>query len=204
MSALGLPAGTARLAAAAAPAAAADWRSWTPGLIDADPRTLGEVLDTLPGAQPGDIHYLVRLIENPASPVALPGAVALVRHDPIHVMLGRGLLNQDEAFVIGYTMGTARRIRAIHGWAFKRIARWMYPGIYRLDRGDTLVFDLGFALGRQTAGRRLHLFPFEDHRDMPVGALRRRLGIDPEMLRRAYREERRLLPGTPASERLPV
>jgi len=180
------------------------WRVWTPGLIENDSRTLGEVLATLPGARQEEIHYLVRLIENPNSPFALPGAVGLDRHDAIHVLLGRGLQNQDEAFVIGYTMGTAQRIRPLHSWLFKRFARWFYPDGYRLSRRDLAAFDLGLALGWRSTYRRIHHFPFEDNLDRTVADLRRELDIDPNELRRTYRRERALIPGTEVSERLPV
>ena len=52
-----------------------------------------------------DISWLVWLIENPKSPFHLHGAVTLRDHDHIHVLLGRGQANDDEAFVIGFTMG---------------------------------------------------------------------------------------------------
>jgi len=70
-----------------------NWREWNPGL-DNDELTLQAVFDTLPGAGPDEIDQMVRLLENPASPYALPGAVRLRHHDCIHILLGRGLLNQ--------------------------------------------------------------------------------------------------------------
>jgi hypothetical protein len=42
-------------------------------------------------------------------------------HDCMHVILGRGLLNQDEAFVIGFTMGSARKITEQHATEYLRI-----------------------------------------------------------------------------------
>lgn len=199
-----IPETAVRLQVAAASERGTDWQAWTPGLIDDDSRTLGAVLATLPGARQEEIHYLVRLIENPRSPIAFPGAVALDRHDAIHVLLGRGLQNQDEAFVIGYTMGTARRIRPLHGWLFKRLARWLYPAGYRLSRHDLAAFDLGFALGWRSTYRRIHHFPFEENLHRTVSGLRRELDIDPNELRRTYRRERTLIPGTEVSARLPV
>ena len=83
------------------------WREWIPWLEN-DDLTLREVYETLPGAGPEEIDQIVRLLENPASPYALPGASSLRVHDCIHILIGRGLLNHDEAFVIGYTMGTAK------------------------------------------------------------------------------------------------
>ena len=78
------------------------WYEWNPGLHNGK-CNLQEVINGLPAATAEDIPWLVRLFENPASALAFPGAINLARHDAIHVLLGRGLRNQDEAFVIGFT-----------------------------------------------------------------------------------------------------
>ncbi len=56
------------------------WREWNPGL-DNDEQILCAVYDKLPGAGPDEIDQMVRLLENPASPYALPGATRLRHHD---------------------------------------------------------------------------------------------------------------------------
>ena len=180
-----------------------DWRRWTPGL-DNDDHDLGEVYRSLPGDDPGAIHLYVRLFENPDSPVAFPGAVSLERHDCIHILLGRGLLAQDEAFVIGYTMGTCRAIRSWQVWSFKQLARRLYPGIYRMRGADVIAFDLGFNLGQGSMHRDLAEFPFEEHMETDLGELRRMLDIHHDQLRAAYRTERLLHPDTEESRRLPL
>jgi hypothetical protein len=83
-------------------------RDWDPGL-DNDGLTLCSVYDGMPKDGADAVPWYVRLLENPRSPVALPGAIDLFGHDCLHIVLGRGLLAQDEAFVIGYTMGSAPR-----------------------------------------------------------------------------------------------
>ncbi|HEY6564311.1 MAG TPA: hypothetical protein VIY86_07420, partial [Pirellulaceae bacterium] len=83
------------------------WREWYPGL-DNGTLTLGAVLDTLPGFTADQVPPLVRAFENPTSPIALTGACSLEQHDAIHVLLGRGLVDQDEAFTIGFTAGTSK------------------------------------------------------------------------------------------------
>ena len=83
-----------------------NWDEWSPGL-DTDDMTIAEVLAPMPAAEAGDVPEIIRKYENPESPDALPGAIHLNRHDCIHVLLGRGLHVQDEAFIIGVTMGAA-------------------------------------------------------------------------------------------------
>ena len=46
-----------------------------------------------------DVPFIIRLFENPKYNL-FPGSVTLEAHDIIHVLLGRGLLPKDEAFVI--------------------------------------------------------------------------------------------------------
>ena len=176
---------------------------WVPGLFDPDPRTLGSVVSTLPANRPDEIDSLVRLVENPASPYALPGAVALDRHDCIHVLLGRGLLGADEAFVVGYTMGAASS--SIDGElleTFKLIAKRLYPRHYRMSEADLFVFDLGYQAGARSAVR-IDSLPLEQQLDVPIGTLREQAGVDVATLRALYAAERALFPGSPASARLP-
>ena len=177
------------------------WQDWNPGL-DNGHWTLGYVLSTLPGAQQDEIHWLVRLVENPRSRLALPGAISLGRHDAVHAVLGRGLMNQDEAFVIGFTMGAARRARRWHGWLFRALARGLYPPPYRFGHADDVAFRLGFAEARHHGARDLQDFPFEAHGDTRLADLRRDLGINVSRLHAAYRYERTLVPDTTASHRL--
>jgi hypothetical protein len=181
-----------------------DWRKWSPGL-DNDALTLQQVYDTLPGNDPDQIDQMVRLIENPASPYALPGAIGLQHHDCIHILLGRGLLNQDEAFVIGFTMGTAKdAIDAEQVQLFRLAAKHLYKPPYRMTDDDLVAYDLGFAYGARPTVGEAYSYPFDAAWQTMLGALRHELGIDGAELRRAYRKERRRLPNSTASRRLPV
>jgi hypothetical protein len=177
------------------------WTAWNPGL-DNDQLTLGEVLASLPAAPADAIPWQVRLFENPSSLIAFPGAISLERHDAIHALLGRGLSNQDEAFVIGYTMGAASKIRGWHYSVFRFLASRFYPKAYRLGESDLIAFDLGFGQGRNGRGRDLHQTPLETFGEKTLANLRRELGIDVLALQAAYRNEAALLPQTPHSRRL--
>ena len=60
---------------------------------------------------PEEVPLIIRIIENPKYDIGLfGGATTLGAHDCIHILLGRGLLVKDEAFVIGYTMGSAKTL----------------------------------------------------------------------------------------------
>jgi hypothetical protein len=167
---------------------------WSPGLLH-DERTLGEVVRTLPGMPPEQVPWFVRLFENPVSRLAFPGAITLFRHDCIHVLLGRGLSSEDEAFVLGFTMGRADGLQDWQITLYRFIARYVYLTPYRFSDSDLLVFDLGLSFGIGTEPRDMHSFPFESHMDKTLGELREKLGIDVARVEAVYRYEQILSPG---------
>jgi hypothetical protein len=179
-----------------------NWIEWYPGLENKD-CTLGEMIDSLPGAAPEKIPFVVRLFENPESLVAFRGAVTLERHDILHILLGRGLLDQDEAFVLGYTMGTVRNLTGIESWLFKQVLK-TYPEPYRIYGVELQVFDMGLEAGKECGTSSLADYPIENHKNETLGALRKKLGIDTKSLKEYFRKEKELLPYTVASARLPV
>lgn len=180
----------------------ANWRRWCPGL-DNDELTLRDVLATLPAAPPAAIPWIVRLFENPQGWLRLHGAVNLRNHDMIHVLLGRGLLGQDEAFVIGFTMGSTKAVSWVERMFFKFVVSRVYPPPYRISWRTLAAYDLGLEAGRELGVPNLHLRLHEEMLDRPLGDTRRLLGVDTRRLRAFYARERAALPGTPASLRLP-
>lgn len=196
-----------------------NWKDWSPGL-DINERKLGPVAATLPGAPPEKIPWLVRLLENPASPVAFPGKVNLEEHDIIHVLLGRGLSLQDEAFVLGFTMGhdpaSFRYGRIGARWCknlFLFLAR-LYPRVYRFDDTERAVFRRAFWEGRKARARQVKKTPGDSpplnqaalgqYADRPIGEVRRMFGISIERLRTCYRIEKLEYPDRNATRRLDV
>ncbi len=180
-----------------------NWWEWFPGL-DNDARTLREVLSELPAAPPAAIPWIVRLFENPQGWLRLHGAVNLRNHDMIHVLLGRGLLDQDEAFVIGFTMGSTKAVSRLERWFFKLAVSRLYPEPYRISGRMLAAYDLGLEAGRAFGVRNLHLRLRDEMLDRPLGDIRRELEIDTRRLRWYYAREREAVPGTLASLRLPA
>ncbi len=181
-----------------------DWDEWNPGL-DTDDMTLRAVLDTLPAAAAEDVPEIIRKYENPESPDALPGAIALARHDCIHVLLGRGLHVQDEAFVIGATMGAASDITDAAVDTFIRVSTTLYPKAWQFkpEHIPSYRLGVGFAIDN-LPNADLHLVPLEDApwQTMTVGEIRKHFGIVKEELRAYFRKAELLVPGTRASRRL--
>lgn len=181
-----------------------NWDEWTPGL-DTDDMTIAEVLATMPAAAAEDVPDIIKRYENPESPEALPGAISLARHDCIHVLLGRGLHVQDEAFVIGATMGAASDISESAVDLFIEVSTTLYPEHWRFKQEHIASYRLGIGYAVDNLPNTdLHLIPLEaaPWQSMTVRAARRQLGIVKEELRAYFRKAELLVPGTRASLRL--
>ena len=177
-----------------------DWKEWNPGL-DNDGKTLQEIYENLPELPPEDYRFLKELVGKPS---VITDNLTLFEQDCLHIALGRGLLAQDEAFVIGYTMGTATTLKDWEAGIFRLVAKMCYPGTYKFTDDDVKAFKLGVEVGSLSPVRKLHEFDFKNHFDKTLGEIREELGIDKAALREVYRKEQSLLPGSQVSGRLPV
>lgn len=176
-------------------------KSWTPWLYDSR-MTLGELYRQLPGDAAATVPWYVNLLEHPKSPLALAGAVDLFTHDCIHFVLGRGLLPQDEAFVLGFTIGTSRCCPDWHPRVRGFCARHLYRGTHRFSQLEREVFDYAVVVGRWSPVPALGDIDFRAHLHQPLDHVRAKLGIDAGFLDEIYRSERLRWPNTPASRRL--
>ena len=122
-----------------------------------------------------EIHWFVWLLENPKSPISLTGAIDLYNHDIIHILLDRGMLNRDEAMVIGFTMGNSETTSSRVRWLFEFCARYLYPESYRFNEYDLLEFERGFAYGYTRPKRNIHLAKFDEKKT--IAKLRKEWGI---------------------------
>lgn len=177
------------------------WKDWNPGL-DIGELTLQQALETLPGNEDHEIHLIIRLFENPSSPIAFTGAISLERHDMLHILLGRGLLPQDEAFVIGFTMGTSKHISNLEAWFFQMITKYLYPAPYNFTEDHLKAFRLGLETGKNSLAEKIYEYPIEDHQHDTIAEIRAHVGVDVEELKEIYKREKELLPGTVESERI--
>ena len=80
-----------------------------------------------------DVPLIIKLTENPNyfTSKIFTGAVDLFSHDCIHILLGRGVLPKDDAFVIGYTMGSSKRMKRWRRNLFLWVAKNLYPEGYK-------------------------------------------------------------------------
>jgi hypothetical protein len=156
---------------------------------------------------PEEVPFLVRLVENPA--LDLPfmdvfhGATDLPTHDYLHIVLGRGLLAKDEAFVIGFTMGATDNVGRGEEFLYGIFAKHLYPRQYRFTDDDLRVFRDAVRLGFiSDCNTRLCTTDFERYLDTPVRKIREALGIETDLLRAYYAIEKRRYPQSHESQRL--
>lgn len=179
------------------------WGLWYPGLEN-DDRSMQDMLDTLPGVSESALPQEIQLLEDPKSAIALPGAVSLDWHDAIHVLLGRGLLDQDEAFVIGFTMGNASSFRQENATTLRNALCTTYPEPFRVHGPKLLAFDLGVEAGRVIGVPDLADQKGRFSNQETLRSWREHFGISKEMLRSFYARESLTIPRTLESARLPL
>lgn len=184
-----------------------DWRAWHVPLSTSD-RTLAEAYRSLAplALEQREVPLLVQLVENPRFDLPgieiFSGAADLRTHDYIHIVLGRGLLPKDEAFVLGFTMGSSNRVGAIQEQLYTLIARYLYPTNYRFDDADVQVYADAVRLGYISDCRSLAEVDFAPLLERPLGAIRKELGIEEDLLRAYYAIEQRRYPRSAESQRL--
>ncbi|MGA7954008.1 MAG: hypothetical protein WCA07_10870 [Gloeobacterales cyanobacterium] len=147
--------------------------------------TLKEAYEQLRKDEPSAIPFLIWLLENPDSPLSLPGNISLREHDYVHILLGRGQSGEDEAYVVGFTMGSDTQTNWIHLAIFKFFARYFYPQKYRMGAKELHVFDNGFSTARQMRITALNRFDFKAHQDQTIASLRQMLLSQQENLHNA-------------------
>ena len=166
--------------------------------------TLERVLSCMGGwmREPKDVPLIIRLVENPKYDIGLfAGNVSLFSHDCIHVLLGRGLLTKDEAFVIGFTMGSTKKMFRWRKNLFMFCAKYLYPEGYRFGEEERLVFNIALEAGKRCSAD-LSKFDFKKYKNYSLDGLRSKLKIDKNFLRHCYEFEKKCFPKSVESQRL--
>ena len=140
--------------------------------------TLKQALSEISIDEPEAIPWIVRLIENPSSPIALPGKISLYNHDCLHVLLGRGVTLQDEAYIIGFTMGNDPAVNRFYVWLFWLVSQFLYPRKYRFRREDFSYYANGFEYGVKLRTKaQFTQIDFKQYEQLSVDNLRAKFGL---------------------------
>jgi len=177
---------------------------WHPQLSRGRGGTLRKALSSMDSFKlaQGDIPFIIKLVENPKYDVGLfAGYVDLFTHDCVHILLGRGLLLKDEAFVIGYTMGSSQKMKRWRRNLFMFCAKYLYPKQYKFREEERFVFNMGVQAG-SGCGKDLSTFKFKKHLDKHPNEIRGLMGINLQFLESCYRLEKSFFPDSVESQRL--
>ena len=179
-------------------------KEWHIPLFSKKERTLGEALTSMSAFKldSDDVPLIIRLVENPKYDIGLfAGNVSLHNHDCIHLLLGRGLGVKDEAFVIGYTMGSTNKM-----WRWRRnlymfCAKHLFPEGYKFGEEERFVFNMGVMCGVQCKTD-LSEVDFKILEKYQIAETRSLLGIDSLLLKHCYEIEKRCFSESFESQRL--
>jgi len=158
------------------------------------------------GLKQEEIPYIIQIVENPK--FDLPGGdifhgkTGLETHDYLHIILGRGILAKDEAFVIGFTMGSSNRVTSTEENLYSFFARYLYPKAYRFTDEDLRVFKDAVKLGFISDCQSLSEVDYSRYFEQPLGEIREDLGIETNLLHAYYTIEKRRYPESKESQRL--
>ena len=184
-----------------------NYKNWHIPLSD-DSMTLAQAKKNLQqvSAKQQQIPLMVQLVENPK--FKLPGitlfhgAVDLITHDYIHIILGRGLLAMDEAFTIGFTMGSTHRVGHTEAQLFSFISKNLYPDIYKFSDDDVAVFKQAVRLAFISNCMALDSVNYDSYLNMSLKDLRNNIQLETDLLKAYYRIEKKNYPESLASVRL--
>ncbi|MEA3208241.1 MAG: hypothetical protein QOE70_1298 [Chthoniobacter sp.] len=182
-------------------------KTWITKLAD-DQRTLRDAFTSLMsvGNAQDEVPLIVKLAENPKFKFSglgfFKGRVTLQQHDFIHILLGRGLTLMDEAFVIGFTMGSTDRCSTHEANLFSFVNQILYPKPYRFTPEGTQVFKDAVALGYISDCTPLDTVDFSPMLDWPLRRIREEIHLEVDLLQAYYRIEARRYAKCAASQRL--
>lgn len=131
-----------------------------------------------------DLPFIIWLFENPSSPFALPGEIDLYGHDCLHLLLNRVDHSlQEEAFLLGFTMGNDINTNKLHIFIYKLVSCWFYPLKYRFRWEHFSEFDKGFQHGRATPTKNINRYDFRAYQHWTIAKLRDHLKLLPETIK---------------------
>jgi hypothetical protein len=182
-------------------------REWIIPLSD-DKQTLGEAYEKMQAialAQES-IPLLIQLVENPKYDLPgidiFSGATDLATHDYIHILLGRGLLPKDEAFILGFTMGSTNRLNEWEERLYGLFTKYLYPKPYRFSEEDFQVYKDAARLGYISGCEPLNTVDYPALEHLSIKAAREKIGIEVDLLRAYFTIEAKRYPHSYESQRL--
>ncbi|WP_019509612.1 hypothetical protein [Pleurocapsa sp. PCC 7319] len=121
--------------------------------------------------------WLIWVLENSESYLALPGKTDYYNHSCLRLILAQEQIPEGEAFVDGFRMGNDPNTNWIHIQIFKFFARYIYPPKYQLTPQNFKVFDIGFNYGKSLYIKKINCLNFREFDNLTINEIRHFLGI---------------------------
>ncbi len=150
------------------------------------------------GLEQEDVPLIIQLVENPKFDLPgidiFNGATNLETHDFIHILLGRGVMIKDEAFVLGFTMGSTNRVTTTEERLFSFLTKYIYPKNYRFTDEDLEIFKDAVRLGFISDCQPLAKIKYTKYLDWPLKKIRDDIGLEVDLLKSYYAIEAKRYP----------
>jgi hypothetical protein len=182
-------------------------REWFIPLSESD-LTLKEAFDSMQtiALEQGSIPLIVQMVENPKFDLPgidiFSGATNLETHDYIHLLLGRGVLPKDEAFVLGFTMGSTNRVGDLEKALYGVFTRFLYPKHYQFSKEDFELYKDAVRLGHVSDCTPLDKVDYESIAHLSLDEAREHIGIEKNLLKAFYEIEQKRHSNSLESKRL--
>ena len=149
-------------------------------------QTLKSCIQNINGDEQSDIPFMVWFLENPDSIFPLPGKINLYNHDCLHIILDRGISLLDEAFVVGFTMGSDLKTNQFHLAIFKILSTLFYPQHYKFNYQQFKLLKKAFNYSRKLKVKNVNQIDFKKYENQTVGEIRKLLGIDLKEVKQCF------------------
>jgi len=138
---------------------------------------LGHVVDSLKpiAISQSEVPLIIQLV---APRFDLPlinifqGSTNLAQHDSAHIIIGRGLGLKDEAFVLGFTMGSTDQMTSWKREAFVLATTKLYPAGFHFQPEEIRVYRDAVAAGFISRCEPLHSVDFTKHHKRTIREVR--------------------------------
>lgn len=171
-----------------------------------DSLTLGDALATAAPADKVDMPLMLRLQRDPdlsfLGQLVFRAGLDQHQHDCIHILLGRGLLPMDQAFVLGFTIASSKKGSLPEHKLNAEIGRHFYKSVPLFSETEAALFKEGIKLAYMSFCTPLEDFDFQPWHTRSLRELREAIGVETELLMAYYAVEKHRYPHSPASQRL--
>jgi hypothetical protein len=118
------------------------------------------------------------------------------------LLLGRGVLPKDEAFVLGFTMGSTNRVSDLETSLYGLFSRYIYPKAYQFEDEDFELYKDAVKLGYISDCKPLNSIDYKSLSSLSLDEAREEIGLEKSLLKAFYEIEKKRYPNSIESQRL--